>query len=92
MGRHVYLWCADWEAGVDTMRVEMTFLWMSDPLLFIMLKFFIIDTDAYFMLQVNGIIIVYNTRRLIVYSIFSLIKNEGWGIENGRDKQVGTEL
>ena len=24
-------WCAERKAGVDTMRVETTFLWMSDP-------------------------------------------------------------
>jgi|ERR1700744_1757415 len=24
------LGCAEWKAGVDTMRVETTFLWMSD--------------------------------------------------------------
>ena len=26
------LGCAEWEAGVGTVRVRMTFLWMSDPL------------------------------------------------------------
>jgi len=26
------IWCAGWEAGVGTMRVETTFLWMSDLL------------------------------------------------------------
>ena len=27
-----FVWCADCKVKVDTMRVEMTFLWMSDLL------------------------------------------------------------
>jgi hypothetical protein len=31
VGRHLS-WCADCKVEVDTMRVELTFLWMSDLL------------------------------------------------------------
>lgn len=33
VGRHWIQWCANCKVGVDTMRVVMTFLWMSEHLL-----------------------------------------------------------